>query len=717
MFLSSFDTETHLIGPGMLAPKMVCGSFSWVHQDNAIADALLLPSDGIAQLVDHLERGAIITGANIAYDFGVVLANVAPAHYVRLRDLIFAAYDQGRIWDVQIAEALFAIAQGHLGRNPYTGEAVKRYSLEVVVKLVLGRADAKENDEWRLRYAELDGLPIAQWPPTAKRYPIDDTRNVLEVTLKQMARSKDPSIAHNNHDVPAQCRAAWAMHLGALWGFRVDQDQVNRYERAVVETRENLFGELYRLGFLKADGKRDMSAIKRAVIRAYADDVPSCSYCQGTGFVEAEPEVGKSGKLLKTKTLKCKACVGLGLDTTKRKIPMSLAGAVSTARDALHESADPDLLKLAAFGETDKAIQTYIPFLRDAGDTPLALRPNALLETGRASYDGVIQQFPRAGKERECIVPRAGNVFYSVDYTGLELATHAQSCLWLLGKSRLAEALNAGAKPHDMLAATLYGKTDAEFAVLYKAGDKRAKALRQAAKPANFGFPGGMGGVRLALNQRQQGPDTVAPDGTVYHGLRFCILMGYATRCGVQKRTEHLGKPISPLCVECIKAAEALREAWFKQWPENREYFQFIKYKTQDDPNYIKQHFSNRIRGRVDFTNAANGYFQALAADGAKRALYRVVREQYTDRSSVIYGSRTILFAHDELVGEISRSVMSAGVERIAALMVEEMRGVCPDVVIEAEPTLMPRWYKQAELVRDAAGNVIPWEPKTKGDK
>lgn len=713
MTIVSFDCETHLIGPGMLAPTLVCGAFTCkVPGTDELTDELLKPAPSVYALLHRLESGAMIVGANIAYDFGVALGAVPPELFERLLIAIFQAYDQGRVWDVQIAEALYAIAQGHLNRNPHTGEKFARYSLDICVKLTLGRDNAKEHDEWRLRYAELEDLPFEQWPADARTYPIDDTRNTLEVALVQMARSNDPSIAHNNHDVPAQCRAAWVMHLGAMWGFRVDQDQVNRYEREVEEKRALLFGELYKLGFMDADGTRNTVAIKRAVIGAYTDSIPACSYCQATGFILSEPKLGVRGQLLKQKMVKCKACTGLGLDTTKQNIPMSAKGAISMSRDSLHESTDPNLLKLAEYGEMDKAISTYIPYLRDAGTTPLTLKPNAVLDTGRASYSGVIQQFPRAGKERECIVPREGHVFYSVDYTGLELATHAQSCLLLVGKSRLAEVLNAGGKPHDMVAAGLYGKTDAEFAVLLKGGDKRAKALRQAAKPANFGFPGGMGAVKLALAQRTQGPDTIAPDGTHYHGLRFCILMGYAQVCGRKKRTEHLGKPISPLCEDCIMAANALREAWFKQWPENRDYFEFIKYKTKDDPNYIKQHVSGRIRGRVGFTDGANTFFQGLAADGAKRALYRVVREQYLDRSSVIYGSRTILFAHDELVGEIHRSVMSEGVEHIAALMVAEMRLVCPDVKIEAEPTLMPRWYKQAELVRDAQGRVIPWEPK-----
>jgi len=41
-----------------------------------------------------------------------------------------------------------------------SGQPVKgRYSLDRCVQYVLGRANAKENDRWRLRYALLEGVP------------------------------------------------------------------------------------------------------------------------------------------------------------------------------------------------------------------------------------------------------------------------------------------------------------------------------------------------------------------------------------------------------------------------------------------------------------------------------------------------------------------------------------------------------------------------------
>lgn len=709
MKVLSFDTETHLIEPGILAPKLVVGAFySEVEGGESF---LLYPDDTVTEVLRRLEAGWYLVGANIFYDFGVLLhhaVGMGRTRYARLRDEIFKALDEGRVWDVQIAEALYAIAQGHLRRNPDTGEVFDRYSLAIVLELTTGRKNAKEHDEWRLRYGELDGLPIEQWPEVAQVYPIDDVKNTQLAYQKQAGRGYSGEET-NLHDLPAQCRAAWAMHLGAIWGFNVDQEAVNTYERDVVAIRGDQITVLTAAGVLRTDGSRDTKAIARRVVEAHSAGARKpCAYCQSTGQT-ITPKVGKRGQSIKPKISTCSACGGVGLEVTG-PVPRTETGKISISRDTLFESGDETLLLLGKLGQTDKAIGTYIPYLRQANGAPLTLSPNVLLETGRASYSGVIQLLPRQGRERECFVARPGYVFYSVDYEGLELAAHAQSCLNLFGESKLADVLNAGGKPHDMLAAKLYGKTDEEFARLFKAGDRRAKDLRQSAKPANFGFPGFMGAVRLVLQQREQGPDTTGPDGTVYHGLRFCILMGYASRCGEVYKYEHNDKPISPTCVQCIEAAQDLRSAWMLQWPENRAYFDFILDRVER-VGYIKQHVSNRVRGKVDVSNAANGFFQSLAADGAKRALYAVVKAQYCDPESPVFGSRNILFAHDELLGEAPIERASEVVEGVTAIMIREMRTVIPDVVIRAEPTLMTRWYKQATCVRDANGRVIPWEP------
>ncbi len=842
----AFDTETHMIQPGLLAPPLVCASLAeWVPDKGRVVGALL-DKPRARQAFESLLAGPYtIVGANIAYDM-LVMAYDAARRGIDLMPGIFAAYEAARVYDLQIAEALHHVAIGYLNKDPRTSadpstasplkdpETGKpgRYSLNIVTDLVLGRRDAKANDRFRSSYALLEDTPIEQWPPEARVYPVDDACNTLEVALAQTGHIARPAghvwpphgaqrclsceapltydvntipckprqvQNYNLHNLAAQAYAAFAMHLGAAWGFRVDPDAIAKLEDRVTKSREGelegfllsgllrykrepkhvldqaearviksliatnspantatelglaeetvrmYIAKLTRQGVLSTS--KNTSAIKRRVAIAYGCRTP-CVTCAGSGKVASE----KTGNLIG-----CTACGSTGLDLSSAPVPRTDTEGVGTSRDALSESGDELLIDFAAFTEEAKILETYIPFLRQGIDEhgrprPITLRPNVLLDTGRASYGDVVQQLPRGGGVRECIVARPGTVLCSCDYGGLELATHSQSCIWIVGHSRLADALNREIKVHDALAATFLGVTYEEFAA-GMAGErgpeikKLYKNVRQAVKPANFGFPGGMGAVKLVLQQRKQGPDTTAANGRTFKGLRFCVLLG-ANACGENpdgtsnKVTEYKRKTITPTCSKCIEVAEDIRKKWFAQWPENEEYFKFITDATEHgqivrrdgrdfrlNPAQIMQHRSSRLRGATDFCSAANGFFQGLAADGAKRALTRVAREQYDSTfrlpdgsRSPLFGTRTILFAHDELVVEMPESYAHEAAMRLSVVMVESMREYTPDVRVEAPPALMRRWYKGAEEVyHDPTGKpckasapgarLVPWEP------
>lgn len=841
-----FDTETHQIQPGLLAPPLVCASIAeWRPDDGRIVGALLDKANARAAF-DHLLAGDYtIVGANIAYDM-LVMAYDAARRGIDLMPGIFAAYEAARVFDLQIAEALHGVAIGMLNKDPRTSgdpssaqplkdpETGKmgRYSLNICADLVLNRRDAKANDRFRSSYALLEDTPIDQWPPEARTYPVDDACNTLEIALAQVGLIPRPGTVnshvwptsgaqrcqlcgqgfsfnvanlgpcqprpvqnYNLHNLAAQAYAAFAMHLGAAWGFRVDPPAVDALEARVTASRATELTGFLDSGMLKLKREpnhkldttetmivravtsdllvnaavklgmdesslrahvaaltqrgvltpsKNTAAIKRRVAVAYGCKEP-CALCAGSGKVPSS----KSKNLIG-----CTECGSTGLKLDTAPVPRTETEGVGTSRDALSESGDELLIDFAAFSEEAKILETYIPFLRqgitETGQPrPITLRPNVLLDTGRASYGDVVQQLPRGGGVRECIVARPGKVLCSCDYGGLELATHGQSCIWIVGWSRLADALNREIKVHDALGATMVGKSYDDFIALVKAGDKFAKNVRQASKPANFGFPGGMGAVKLVLQQRKQGPDTDAPDGRKYKGLRFCVLIGGAKVCGENadgtsnKVTEWKRKPITPTCRRCIECAEDLRGKWFKQWPENEPYFDFITDAVDHgqkvirdgqtfrlNPGQVMQHKSNRLRGGTDFCSAANGYFQGLASDGAKRALTRVAREQYDhtfrlpDGSlSPLYGTRTILFAHDELVVEGPEETAHLWAARLSTVMVESMREYTPDVRVEAPPALMRRWWKGADPTyitptghlrgtRDAKGKIVLFDPK-----
>lgn len=712
--ITALDLETALIQPGLLAPEPVVGSMATCGTSGEISGRLVPLDEVRRDWPEIIDRAECIVGANIAFDFGVLAA-----HGIVPIASILRAYDEGRVWDIQIAQALHGIAGGHLFKDPKTfaplshkGGGRARYSLDTCVKLVLGRDNAKENDYWRERYAILAKVPIEDWPEDARQYPVDDSCNTLEVMLAQagiVPRTAGAFVGSqpfdNLHDCARQCRKAFALHLGAVWGIRTDPDAVERLAGEI----EVEFAEAVRAGqaagFLRADGTEDQAAVKRAVVDAFGGGfAPKCAACAGTGKVPSE----KTGL-----PVGCRECDATGVSLGDTTVPLTDTGRVSTSRDTLAESGDDVLERYGHLSEIEKRRSTYLPTLRAAARFPFTPRPNPLVETGRTSYDGIMQTLPRTGGLRECFTARPGYVFSSSDYPALELCSLAQVHVDLFGRSSIAETINDTGDPgqlHTALAARMLGTDLADLKARVKAKDPEAVAFRQAAKAGNFGFPGGMGATTFVLTKRKRiEGETKSPDGAVtYAGLRFCILMTGAHRCGVEKITTYKDRPVPPVCAACVKCAEDLRDQWFRQWPEMRPYFKLVS--DIADTGTMTQLRSLRVRGGVDFTNTANGFFQGLAADGAGDALWHVVRECY-DPASALFGSRVPFFAHDEIFAEHPEHLAHLAAPRIAEIMRDRMQAWLPDVRIPAlEPALMRRWNKGAVAVFEN-GRLVP-DPK-----
>ena len=116
---------------------------------------------------------------------------------------------------------------------------------------------------------------------------------------------------------------------------------------------------------------------------------------------------------------------------------------------------------------------------------------------------------------------------------------------------------------------------------------------------------------------------------------------------------------------------------------------------------------TGRVRGRVGFSQARNTPFQGLAADGAKLALWRLIREGY----------RVVAFIHDEFLIELPDEggfVSEKEVLRVKDILCAEMEKVLVGVPVACEATLSTCWSKDAKLiVRD--GRVYPWSPGAAG--
>ncbi len=316
------------------------------------------------------------------------------------------------------------------------------------------------------------------------------------------------------------------------------------------------------------------------------------------------------------------------------------------------------------------------------------------------------------------------NVFSSIDYSAIELCTLAQSCLRLIGRSDMADLINSTGDPgslHTKLGARMLGVSFEEMRARVKAKEPVAMAFRQAGKPGNFGYGGGMGAATMVLTNRKSnagvtpcpnGPVVIDDKGTMgYVGIRFCILMAGAERCGIEKITSWKNRDYAPVCRHCVELAEELKVGFNTEWSEMKDYHRFAN-EQLDLTGRIVQIGSERVRAVEGFSQSANGYFQGLAADGAKAALYAVSKECYLDKASPMYGARPIFFNHDEIFSEIPLSIASNAAKRMTKVMVDTMRLHVPDVAIAASPALMWRWSKSAAEVYDIDGNLLP-DPET----
>lgn len=583
----------------------------------------------------------------------------------------------------------------------------------------------------------------------------------------------------NLHDLANQAYTHWCMQLGAAWGLTPDPVAVANLKFKVTKNFAVDVLPFIEAGIIELDSAGEaherQAPLKKLVALAYGaeGECPRCATTmetvgEGRGKARVTRQVRAPGRIPNItpkgvhNTIACPECDGTGLNLN-RDVPRTDKGGIQKGRDQLYQSGNAQLEAYATFGADRKIRTTYIPFLEQGiapelqlrddemtpeglasclrriemadgkGITPITLSPNVLLETNRTSYRDKTQTLPRQGGVRQCFRARRGMVYYSNDYGTIELRTWAQICIWMVGFSDLAIALNAGDDVHSMLAAEMSGTSYLEFLKRVEAGEKDAKYLRQAAKPGNFMFPGGGGVATFVEIQREQGPFTPHESGSIvieingkmvrgYPGLRFCLLMSGAQRCGEVMVREWNKKECVPLCKKCLECAQWIKEGWSKKWREARPYFDKI---TQISKGGFQKHpISNRVRGGIGFCDGANGYFQELAAQGAKDALRHVVREQYDrtyrfDESTDLDGesilldrSRNIAFLHDELLGEAFEVVAPECAERVCTIMNKRMKIYVPDVVITSEPTLMPAWYKEAACVRDANGRLQVWRPK-----
>lgn len=618
----AIDTETYLIR-GNNTPPLVCLSYA-VQNAQGVRCGVATGRDVRAVWEAALKSPMPLVLHNASFDFTVLMRA-----FPDLAPLMFRAMEAGRVRDTKIRERLHKIAQGGTGDGAEitaSGGRVGKLSLAGLTWKYLGLDLSAKKQEGAVRhhYDELAGQSADTWPREAVDYAALDALTTLMVFRAQEA------------DIPAeelvdefpQVRADFALSLMATEGIRVDQAAIGGVEDALTALVEDEKQALVDAGILRATGAVDTEAVKGIVERAFV--------AQG------------------------------------REVPKTDSGEVSCAKDALEGTEDPRLARLVAYKEAVKLRDTYVPALRAAHKLDGRLRTSyqVLMQTGRtSSKEPNLQNLPRRGGLRDCFVAGEGRVLVLCDYAAAEMRTLAQCVLDLCGKRTPLLHMyqeRPDYDPHAHFGGFLLGLEYDEMRARLKAGDKEAKAMRQRAKPANFGYAGGMGAQTF---------------------------IAYAAQYGVALTLDE---------------AQELKDKWVQLY-EMRAWFNEADRASKAEGVVVPR--SQRKRGRVNYTQACNTPFQGLAADFAKRALFNVCRECYAEPASPLYGCRPLVFIHDEIILEAPEARGHEAAMRLKALMEEAQAYYCPDVPPCAEPALARRWLKDAEPVW-VEGRLVPWEPQ-----
>ncbi len=771
-----FDFETHLIGPDRCPcgevhgqfPPAVCMSWAYFREDGSIASDVVTPAEGLAVLDECLDDPTChLVGAETAFD--VMVSCVASDDFDRWIARWVKAYDEHRVHDVLVRQKLLHLAAGtYRWERHSNGKAFRiKYGLDTVSRQLTARELSKPTKETaathpRLRYAEVDGVPIRDWPVDFVEYAREDAVATIEDFFEQENWREGRwgsvieelwgnlevlpwALTGDERAVPDPFADIHEQTFHALWlkcmaaeGLITDPIALERFERHVRREYVALCAEVRGYGLARREYWRDLTRM-RAEKNRYANhqEWKRLKAELDLDIPEAEAvwhELHDAG-LVKSRHVKnmnaarkrmFDVCFG-----KHKQIPHTdkwepdtddVDAKIAIDSDSCRLSEDPSLIAYAELTHTAKMLTTDIKQLRRGIDGEIHTHYEVCLETGRTSSAGPnVQNRARGeGKEvklrdgstrpgrpgdRECFIPRAGNVLIDCDYPQLELYCLAQVCKWALGYSTLGEALTAdwtdhegkvrhGKDPHTDFArkivaaepgAPLFSYEEAERIIKHDKKHPFYQALknaRDAAKGCNFGKPGGLGAETM---------------------------VSYAAKSYGVIRNQDQWRDLFVL--------------WDQQWIEMPAYFEFIN--GLEHPEglpvgalgsfCVPQMWSGRLRAGATYCAACNSFYQGLGADVAKRAGAYIFRACYVKGvDDELFGCTPVNFVHDQMFVEAPEERAQAAALRVEHWMRQAAIDLLPDygpmMASKTEAILCRRWSKNAEAVRDGHGNLVPWE-------
>lgn len=663
----ALDLETFLIDDPAKYPKPVCLSFYSDKLKGVVGNGDP-PNFNVETTMENFLKNPnfLLIFHNAKFDLHVIWD-----HYPRLRQLIVKALDEDRVADTMIRNKLFFVSLE--GRLP------NRSSLAACCKRWLGKdidAFKKGDDIWRLRYSELDGVMVKDYPQDAYDYALNDTKYTFEVWH-------------------AQEKARQAKGPGS---FGVEYQKVRTDFALAQATKEGIRLNAERVGELAANVESHMKPIRETLINM--------------GFAR-ETRTGKFQR--KTKVFQ----EYLAQAFPEEVLEAGLTKAGLPKIDKLAMELYPHTDEVEAWKEYQlwqKLETSYIPKMLSTDR--IHAEYDVIKETGRCSSRSGrnakslnIQQQPRSGGVRECYEPDDGYLLATLDYAAIEFCTIAQFEYEVFKTSTIGDWINGGKKPRDAhaimgAAVEAFNKgrpigsiedLDIEgFATRRENGCKVAKAARNKGKPLGLSMYGGCAERTMASIYKAQTGNMIDIDDVKklreVHA-RLCptitAFMGYIAKRDDPKYKGLDGYVLTHLCEN--------PDAFYKA----RRY----RYTVQS-PSLADRFF---VRSNCTYCQSLNGVsMQTRAAMGLDCATWECFKYCYDENAG--QGLKLAFSIHDELGFQIPKSFKWEEEQRLRELakrMIKGMKMWTPDVRIKVEGGTMDRWTKDESAWEM---EVVEWE-------
>ncbi len=446
------DFESFLFAPGNMAPKPVCMSYKRDNGGGILVTWEEARQKLLPQMLEDAKNGKIILAAHYAaYDFNLIYQ-----HAPELRHAIFDAFDADAISCTRLREKLLDIAEGQSkGIFDTNGVWVEvNYHLDGLAKKYFNRDLDKDPEGWRMRYGELDGLPISEYPPRARNYAIEDS-----VTGHQMFHHQKARALRIGYLMPTEyyeARADFALRMASNWGVHTDEARVQALWDSIHPRMLEIQKTLVENGLMRPKRKKDLVALQQLDLGIAAEE-----------------------EIIFAKNMKAiRDLVEFSWPKALGAVPRTKTKAVKTDKETIL-SCDSEILQMITeYNSLQKTGSTYVKKMFEGIEVPLHSRFDAIgAETDRtASEKPNLQNQPRMPGLRECFKAREGHYFLACDYSSQEMRTFAQTLLDVVGESKLAGMYQSDPNydPHQ------------EFA-------DHSGSTRKNAKVVNFGIPGGLG--------------------------------------------------------------------------------------------------------------------------------------------------------------------------------------------------------------------------------